>query len=470
MLRQLWMLRIVVACSLIAITTFTLVWRLSHGAERSNEPQRSLEHHALLGRQREFWRQIYHDLTESRPNCSKIVHDGGLDVVGVQEAPPPRPMKVLLEDQQHHALKTAHAAFTGRLQARPYDLPYVPATRGIVMTAGGSYLMHALVSVRMIRRTGTNMPIEVFLRDPSEGDSRICEDIFPSLNAKCIALSSTLGDDISNIGKYGYKMISMLLSSFEDFLYLDADCFPIHNPETLFEQPPFTTHGLVLWPDFWYPTESPFFFDIANIGMPPMDHSQVASEAGTILYSKRTHSTALLIATYYNFYGPDFYYKLHSQGALGEGDKETFRWSAVTSNTSWYQVKAHVQHLGFTTQSGERRDSVMAQYNPMTDFKATTPSALARIRPFFMHQHNPKLDPGWMFALDNTSTIFDSNGSMRRIWHENVTEAQNYFGNGFDAEMGMWEEMRDMTCEYDKLFHKEACEVGVEYVKRVFGG
>lgn len=53
-------------------------------------------------------------------------------------------------------------------------------------------------------------------------------------------------------------------------------------------------------------------FDIANIPMPPMDHSQVTSGAGSMLYSKLTHTFSLLIATYYNFYGPDFYYKLHS--------------------------------------------------------------------------------------------------------------------------------------------------------------
>ena len=119
------------------------------------------------------------------------------------------------------------------------------------MTAGGTYLVHALVTIRMLRRTGTNLPVKVFLRDPSEGDPRICDDMFPALNAKCIALSDTLSDDLSAIGKYGYKMIAMMLSSFEDYLYLDADCFPIYNPDVLFTMAPFTTHGLVLWPDFW---------------------------------------------------------------------------------------------------------------------------------------------------------------------------------------------------------------------------
>jgi alpha 1,2-mannosyltransferase len=41
-------------------------------------------------------------------------------------------------------------------------------------------------------------------------------------------------------------MLAMLLSAFENILYLDADCFPIYNPDILFSKPPFTTHGLVL--------------------------------------------------------------------------------------------------------------------------------------------------------------------------------------------------------------------------------
>nr|OQO19525.1 hypothetical protein B0A51_12181 [Rachicladosporium sp. CCFEE 5018] len=448
----------------VTLTTFllgSLLWRQRVPFTYVVAPWTDTQELPLL--HRDFWRHFYADLTASRPNCSNISHNQTLNVVGLDDEPPPRPMEVLLEDEQHRALKTAHHDFVERVLNRTYELAYVPGSRGIVITAGGSYLIHALVTVRMLRRTGTDLPVEVFQRDPAEGDVRICDDIFPMLNAKCVLLSQTLGDDIDKLGKYGYKMIAMLVSSFEEFLYLDADCFPLYSPDVLFTKPPFTTHGLVLWPDFWYPTESPLFFDIANIAMPPMDHSQVASEAGAIMFSKRTHTDSLLIAAYYNFYGPEFYYKLHSQGALGEGDKETFRWSAVASDSPWYQVKSRVKHLGFTTKDGERRDSMMAQYNPMIDLKAGPEEA----RPFFAHAHNPKLDPDWMFN-EKIGTLFDSDGSMRRIWHENATQAMEYFGSGYDAEAWMWEEMRDMACEYEKLFHRTACVIGTRYLEEVF--
>lgn len=458
---------------LVAIATLVILRRMQVSSQRQSfAHQISVEQGLQPSHFQNFWQVFYQDLNETGPRCAPIETGRRLDVVGLDEKPPPRPVRVVLEDAQHLALKDSHASFVDRMQSRDYRLPYNKGSKGIVMTAGGTYLIHALVSVRMIRRTGTKLPIEIFLRDHSEGDPRICEHILPDLNARCIALSDTLGEDINAIGKYQYKVFAMLLSSFEDLIFLDADCFPVYNPDALLSSAPFTTHGLVLWPDFWYSTESPLFFDIANIAMPPMDERQVASEAGQILYSKRTHEEALLLAAYYNFFGPNFYYKLHSQGALGEGDKETFRWSAIASGNTFYQVKARVQHLGFTTKDGEGRYNTMAQLDPIKDLAAQKASGLQAAvtpRPVMMHAHNPKLDPGWMFQAERRSTIFDSDGSMRRMWYDNVTEAHKVFGVGFDPELGLWEEMTAMACQYDSLFRKESCEIGGEYLKDVFG-
>lgn len=457
----------------MAVATLAILWRMQVPSQRQAfAHQMSVEQGLQPWHYQGFWQAFYRDLNETGPRCAPIETKRQLDVVGLDKKPPPRPVRVVLDDEQHLALKTSHAEFIDRMRIRAYQLPYIKGSKGIVMTAGGTYLIHALVSVRMIRRTGTKLPIEIFLRDHSEGDPRICEHILPKLNAKCIALGDTLGEDINAIGKYQYKVFAMLLSSFEDMVFLDADCFPIFNPEALLTSAPFTTHGLVLWPDFWYSTESPLFFDIANIAMPPMDDKQVASEAGQILYSKRSHEEALLLAAYYNFNGPKYYYKLHSQGALGEGDKETFRWSAITSGNTLYQVKAHVQHLGFTAKDGEARYNTMAQLDPIEDLASQKASGLQQAvepKPFMMYAHNPKLDPGWMFQTERKSTIFDSDGSMRRMWYDNATEAHRIFGAGNDPELGLWEEMRAMACEYDSLFRRESCDVGGEYLQQVFG-
>jgi alpha 1,2-mannosyltransferase len=61
-------------------------------------------------------------------------------------------------------------------------------------------------------------------------------------------------------------------------------------------------------------TASHLFYDIFRIDVAPMNFRR-ASESGIILYSKRRHAAGLLLATYYNYFGPDFYYPLLTQGA-----------------------------------------------------------------------------------------------------------------------------------------------------------
>jgi alpha 1,2-mannosyltransferase len=165
---------------LLAFGSLALLWRwdrqMSIGLYQAHG--QSFDQALVLpDAQRQFWQVFYRDLTDTRPNCSRIAHNEGLNVVSLLEPPPPQPMKVQLEEDQHRALKSAHSAVVKRLHTRDYDLPYVPSSRGIVIIAGGSCLIHALVTVRMVRRTGTNLPIEVFLRDHSEGDPRICDAI-----------------------------------------------------------------------------------------------------------------------------------------------------------------------------------------------------------------------------------------------------------------------------------------------------
>jgi alpha 1,2-mannosyltransferase len=103
---------------------------------------------------------------------------------------------------------------------------------------------------------------------------------------------------------------------------------------------------MVLWPDFWFPSESPSFFEATEIPAPPI-YVRALTESGEILYSKSKHNLSIMLATYYNYYGPDFYYPLQSQGAPGEGDKETFLWSAVALSEPFYTVKTKVRALGY---------------------------------------------------------------------------------------------------------------------------
>jgi alpha 1,2-mannosyltransferase len=390
----------------------------------------------------------------------------------------------MITGHQLHALHTSHQRFVGKIKAEAshwlrHNLPYIKRTRGIVTTAGGSYLPVAVISIRMLRKTGSQLPVEVFLAKQEEWDPQICGVLFPALNARCVVLQDIFhaaGQDNSvKIGKYQYKIMAILFSSFEEVLFMDSDCFPAYDPKPLFLAEPFLSTGLVLWPDFWFPSESSFFFEISDI-KEPLTHVRSSTESGEILYSKPKHQLSLLLATYYNYYGPDFYYPLQSQGAPGEGDKETFYWAAVALGEPVYSVRTMVHALGYHTTEGEWRGSAMVQHDPIVDlatrhphsnndngdvndqdvpgYAAThSPHPQTHRRPYFVHANFPKFDPATIFreeAMGATGPTRDTDGTFRRVWQP--TEAAAIEDFGFDLERRLWSEIRSTACEYEADF------------------
>jgi alpha 1,2-mannosyltransferase len=88
--------------------------------------------------------------------------------------------------EQLEELRNTHTRFIGKLQSRDYALPYTEGSRGIVTTAGGSYLPVAVVSIRMLRRTGSKLPLELFLASKEEWDADICGAVLPTLDTRCL--------------------------------------------------------------------------------------------------------------------------------------------------------------------------------------------------------------------------------------------------------------------------------------------
>jgi alpha 1,2-mannosyltransferase len=195
---------------------------------------------------------------------------------------------------------------------------------------------------------------------------------------------------------------------------------------------------MILWPDFWYTSESPHYFQIAQIPEPPL-HKRASTESGEILYSKATHGPSLMLAAYYNYYGPQYYYLLHSQGAPGEGDKETFPWAATALNETFYNVKKGVDAIGHFTSKGDFQGSAMVQYNPVQDFHVSryhsgSLGESSDVGPMFVHANFPKFNPASIFkgaAMGASGPTRDGNGSFHRVWHDEI-EGIDFFG--FDLE------------------------------------
>ncbi|ETN39741.1 uncharacterized protein HMPREF1541_05967 [Cyphellophora europaea CBS 101466] len=440
---------------------------------------------SLLLAQQDLWALLFPRLVAHEPQCEPIKHVNGGDLVVGYDASrtTQRPDRLNVTETQVSALRTAHRAFKTHLEDMRYQLPFVNGTRGIVTTAGGNYLPVSVVSIRMLRETGCMLPVEVFLACDDEWDAEICDNVFPSMSARCVVLDSVFRPSLAvRIEKYQYKIMAIIFSSFQDVLFLDSDSFPLHDPSGLFTAEPFQSTGMVLWPDFWFASESPAFFDIAGLEMPPLARMP-ATESGELMYSKSKHTQSLLLALYYNFYGPDFYYPLQAQGAPGEGDKETFLWAALAFNESFHKVQQKIRALGYITTSKEWRGSAMVQYDPRTDLPRAAASSDGRgddegrtmARPLFVHANFPKLNPGSIFqdvSFGVTGPTRDADGTMRRIWHTSADEAVAFCG--YDAERRLWSVVREIACRYEGKFvtwegRRDVCVNATVYWDRVFG-
>jgi alpha 1,2-mannosyltransferase len=327
----------------------------------------------MINEHADFWRALYLHILSNDPECATPEHVGPshkLDIMYDPERNPPRPDSLWLKQEDIDALRNAHAKFLRDLVDKPVELPYAADTRGVVMTAGLRQLPVLTQSLSMLRRTGCNLPVEVFLSTSEDYDHQICETVFPSLNVKCLIfgeIAAAAGTGVK-LTQYQYKIMALLFSSFESVLFLDSDAWPTHDITPLFDSVVFGRHGMILWPDFWYPSESPYYFDISGIQEIPPLNARPSTESGEILLSKKSHTVTLLLAAYYNYYGPDYYYPLQSQGAPGQGDKETFGWAAVATNNSFYTVHTAVVAIGHVDSNGEFTGSAMAQHDPVADY------------------------------------------------------------------------------------------------------
>lgn len=364
-----------------------------------------------------------------------------------------------------------------------------PSQRGIVTVGGGKFFPPLLVSLRILRRTGTTLPVEVFIPQ-QDYEAELCDSVFPSLGATCRVFP-----DIPplSLDSFQFKVFAMLFSSFEDVLLLDADDFPVRDVEPLFTSQPFRQTGMIVWPDFWGTAVSPLYYMVS--GQQPIPISaRPKSETGQLLVSKRRHWLTLLLSAYYNYF-PDIYYPLLCQGCIGCGDSETFLPAADALNLPYYYVKTPPLHVGHRMKDGGVQGHVIAQYDAVDDFRetsgvgsSTASSALEtveqrkplrdRARPLFMHASFPKWDA--YVLLDHVSQwsdmTKDTQGNPAAAFQEPRDEAARIRG----VERMAWEEARWVVCTHgDKVGHwaqggkqrpEKMCEKLTAYIRDVLDG
>lgn len=445
-----------------------------------------------------FWAKWSREIHDARPTTPKIVLTGK----ALAQKPPggeyirkPHRDHVRNHDDELKTLQKLHGQFVNTLEKEFGDNQRNSSTRrwkgldifkgrGVVMVAGGEYFGPAIISLQMLRQTGSTLPVEVFVPDEDEYEAELCETYLKKLNAKCVVLSHILdksaiktsqrdGADMK-VTHYQLKSLALLLSSFSDALLLDSDSIPLFDPaKYIFDAEPYKSKGMLVWPDFWRASESPRFWTIAGRTDFPTGLPSTASETGELAINKATHLAPLLLATYYNIWGPEHYWPLLSQGALGQGDKETFLAAVVSLNSTYYRVKTPAGKLG-------RNDGVTDKTTGLVQHLASddhhhysgtssSPPSHKSIRAMFLHVNTPKMNAG---HLVDEGDLVSRNGDTRlRLFGPKDVMVKQF---GTDVEKSIWDLLVQTGCELQGVIEEwkdreRVCERLEQHYQAVFG-
>lgn len=336
---------------------------------------------------------------------------------------------------------------------------------GIVYIGGGKYSWISFLSIVQLRKTGSKTPVEVFIPSIEEYDQKFCEEILPQYNAHCLVFKDPfLGKRRLQLTGYQYKMLALLMSSYENTMYVDSDVNPLHNPDFLFTSELYRKNGLLLWPDHWARTTSPDFYDIVGIDVrekkvrhshkdlkkdpvPPLSEGTFQNsdfhdfentipnptvEAGVLLVNKSTHVRTLQLALYYNVLGPDFYYPLLTQGGAGEGDKDTFNAAAHVLDEPYHLCAKQFRWIGYHNKDKDAFDAKgLGIHDPVG---ALADEKNAKV--LFIHCSYPKYFPGTV-----APELAYSTGEHIRMY-DNVNE-----NVGYDVDLRLMENFAKYFCK-----------------------
>lgn len=346
------------------------------------------------------------------------------------------------------------------------------------------------------------------------------------MQASCVVLPDVLGEAVMKNRKfasYQFKALALVVTSFEHILLLDSDNMIVSNPDEIFESKLYHQYGMITWPDYWKRTISPLFYDVAEIEVNenkrvrynrfPLYNApnvrsniytdqereevpfhdlqgsiaELSTESGQLIINKHTHGKTILLALYYNFYGPNLFYKLFSLGEQGEGDKDTFVAAAVVTRQDYYQVKSFIKTFGYADSDDKFQGVSMGQRNPLIDRKHYEDHVLALLEKdsfkslsiadqieqmkkfenedfdqhnsiplFTVHCNYPKLDPKLYMSRDD---LYDEKEKkLKYRLYGNLKYTKEVVKDGetgteastdkvqIDFELQQWQHMQDILC------------------------
>ena len=190
-----------------------------------------------------------------------------------------------------------------------------PVERGIVIVSGGWRFFPSLyVAISVIRHVGCKLPIQVwYLGDRGEFDPRMKQalDRFDVgwIDANAFARDHGLPRRI--LGGWELKPFAAAYCPFREVIYLDADSYPVYNPETFMATDEYQRVGAAFWPDQGKLEPGQW----ATFGLP--HHDEPAWETGQFIIDKARHWAPLALTIWLNDHSDYVYQHVY-------GDKDTF--------------------------------------------------------------------------------------------------------------------------------------------------
>lgn len=177
------------------------------------------------------------------------IYENHLPVPDRMEHPNPdsmkdRPMKEILDGlvglNTDQAMRTrgSHAEVVSQLPAYPTGLYQ---GKGIVMLAGGRYSEFAATSLNVLRQVGSTLPVELWVADESEEVDGWCDELVGD-GIACRRLADYINLDRFK-HPYQWKILTLVFSTFEEIVFLDADCLPLHKPDVLLDSDVYNKTG-----------------------------------------------------------------------------------------------------------------------------------------------------------------------------------------------------------------------------------
>ncbi len=195
---------------------------------------------------------------------------------------------------------------------------------GVLIIGGGKYWPGIVVSIEMLRRTGCNLPVQVWHR----GEEEAC-DLSDLTDATGVTLVDTLTFAAENggyrmMGGWESKLYALSHCNFRRVLYLDADAYVVGDPTPLMEK--LSEAPFLFWQDLPGQEKSVKWSYV----WPNGDNGVPAIQGGQLFIDIEKCWKVIQVAHWMNQHA-DFYYQYMY------GDQDTWRvaFAAVGDNTLW---------------------------------------------------------------------------------------------------------------------------------------